>query len=84
MAAAALGTEIAVETVDGEVTLKIPAGTQSGKVFKLSGRGVPGMQGRSRGDHLVQVEVETPLKLSNRQKELLEEFMNEGGKKRFF
>jgi molecular chaperone DnaJ len=84
MTQAALGVEIPVETVDGEVTLKIPSGTQSGKVFKLSGRGVPGLHGRSRGDHLVQVTVETPTKLSSRQRELLEELAAESGHKKGF
>ncbi len=85
MAHAALGTEIGVETVDGKVTLKVPAGTQSGKVFKLSGRGVPDLNGRGRGDHLVTIEVETPHKLSSKQKTLLEQFIAEdGGKKGFF
>ena len=84
MAQAALGVEVPVETVDGDVTLKIPAGTQSGKVFKLSGRGVPNVHGHGRGDHLVRVTVETPSKLSGRQKELLEEFMKESGQKKGF
>jgi molecular chaperone DnaJ len=84
MAQAALGTEVEVETVDGAVTLKIPAGTQSGKTFKLSGRGVPGLGGRSRGDHLVSITVETPTKLSARQRELLEQFAADSGKKGFF
>jgi molecular chaperone DnaJ len=84
MAQAALGIEIPVETVEGEVTLKIPGGTQSGKVFKLSGRGVPSLQGRTRGDHLVTVTVETPSKLTGRQKELLEEFSAESGHKKGF
>jgi len=84
MAAAALGTEIQVVTVDGDVTLKIPAGTQSGKVFKLSGRGVPGLNGRTRGDHLVPVTVETPTKLTAKQRELLEQFQTDSGKKGFF
>jgi molecular chaperone DnaJ len=85
MAHAALGTETSVETVDGKVTLKVPAGTQSGKVFKLSGRGVPDLNGRGRGDHLVRIEVETPQKLSSKQKALLEQFLAEdGGKKGFF
>ena len=85
MPEAALGTEVDVETVDGSVKLKIPAGTQSGKVFKLSGRGVPGLGGRARGDHLVTVVVETPTKLSSRQRELLEQFAQlTGGKKGFF
>ncbi len=82
MVDAALGTEIEVETVDGPVTLKVPAGTQSGKVFKLEGHGVPG--GRSRGDHLVTVAVETPTKLSSRQKELLQQFSAESGRKGLF
>lgn len=85
MPAAALGTEVEVETVDGPVTLKVPAGTQSGKVFKLSGRGVPVVGRSTRGDHLVTLLVETPTKLSGRQKELLEQFLKEGsGKKGFF
>jgi molecular chaperone DnaJ len=84
MAHAALGTEVEVETVDGAVTLKIPAGTQNGKVFKLTGHGVPGLQGRPRGDHQVRIDVETPTKLSARQKELLEEFVRDSGKKGFF
>jgi molecular chaperone DnaJ len=84
MAEAALGTEIEVETVDGAVTLKVPAGTQSGKVFKLSDQGMPSLGGRGRGDHLVTVTVETPTKLSAKQRELLEQFSTEGGKKGFF
>ena len=84
MAHAALGTETSVETVDGKVTLKIPAGTQSGKVFKLSGRGVPDLNGRGRGDHLVRIEVETPHKLSSKQKDLLEQFLAEDGSKKGF
>jgi molecular chaperone DnaJ len=84
MAEAALGTEIPVETIDGKVTLKIPAGTQSGKQFKLSGRGVASTAGRSRGDHLVTVSVEIPTKLSARQRELLEQFATEPGKKPFW
>jgi len=85
MTDAALGTDIPVETVDGQVTLKIPAGTQSGRVFKLSDHGVPGL-GRSiaRGDHLVTVTVEIPTKLSPKQRELLEQFAADTGKKSFF
>lgn len=86
MVAAALGTEAEIETVDGGVMLKIPAGTQSGKVFKLSGRGVPGLgRNSARGDHLVTVVVETPTKLSARQRQLLEEFESDAsGKKGFW
>jgi molecular chaperone DnaJ len=85
MVEAALGTDVQIETVDGPVTLKVPAGTQSGKVFKLSSRGVPALGGsRARGDHLVTVTVTTPTKLSARQRELLEEFHSDSGKKGFF
>ena len=75
MADAALGTQIDVETVDGTVTMKVPAGTQSGTPFKLSGHGVPLMRSDGdRGPHIVTIVVETPKNLSKRQKELLEEF----------
>lgn len=84
MTVATLGGEGEVQTVDGAVSLKVPAGTQTGKTFKLSERGVPGIGGRKRGDHLVTVTVETPTKLSAKQKKLLEEFADEGGKKRGF
>ena len=70
---AALGGKIEIDTVDGKINLKIPEGTQSGKIFKLSGKGVPRLQGRGRGDYLVHVIVKTPTKLSRRQKELLKE-----------
>jgi molecular chaperone DnaJ len=83
MADAALGTEIEVDTVDGPLVMKIPAGTQSGTDFKLSGHGVPHMRGNSRGDHIVSIHVDTPSKLSKRQRELLEEF-RAGGKKGIF
>lgn len=71
---AALGTEIDVETVDGSVRMKVPAGTQSGTDFKLSGHGVPHLRRDSRGAHIVQVIVDIPTKLTKKQKELLQEF----------
>ena len=74
MVDAALGCEIEVETVDGEITMKVPAGTQSGTPFKLSGHGVPFRADGDRGPHIVTVIVETPKNLSRKQKELLEEF----------
>lgn len=74
MVDAALGTEIEVETVDGPVKMKVPAGTQSGSDFKLSGHGVPHMKRETRGAHIVTVLVDTPSKLSKKQQELLEEF----------
>lgn len=74
MPAAALGTEIDVATVDGTVRMKIPAGTQSGTDFKLSSHGVPHLRGNGRGAHIVSVIVDTPTKLTKKQKELLEQF----------
>lgn len=71
---AALGTEIDVETVDGTVKMKVPSGTQSGTDFKLSGHGVPHLRSERRGAHIVSVVVDTPTKLSKKQKELLEQF----------
>ena len=81
MVQAALGGRIKVETVDGPVELKIPAGTQSGTVFKLRSKGVPRLVARGafgalsgkRGDHLVTVTVKIPVNLNNKQKKLLEE-----------
>lgn len=84
MVSAALGTEIDVETVDGPIRMKIPAGTQSGTDFKLSGHGVPHLRGSTRGAHIVTIIVETPTKLSKKQKELLEAFHNEHGRKGLF
>lgn len=74
MVDASLGTEIEVETVDGPVRMKVPAGTQSGTDFKLSNHGVPHLKSSSRGAHIVTLVVDTPTKLSKQQKELLEEF----------
>jgi molecular chaperone DnaJ len=73
MVDAALGTEIDVDTVDGMVRMKIPAGTQSGTDFKLSNHGVPHLRGSGRGAHIVSIIVDTPTKLSKKQKELLEQ-----------
>lgn len=78
---AALGCEVEIETIDGKITMKIPAGTQSGTPFKLSGHGVP-MRGEERGPHIVNIVVDTPTNLSKKQKELLEEFRT--AKKRGF
>lgn len=75
---AALGCELEVPTLKGKVKIKVPVGTQSGKVMKLSGQGFPSLQGYGRGDQLVVLRVETPTRLTPRQKELLEEFAQEG------
>ena len=76
---AALGADIDVPTPHGKVKLKVPAGTQSGNVFRLKGKGVPDVRGYGQGDALVRVLVETPKKLSARQRELLEEFARLSG-----
>jgi molecular chaperone DnaJ len=76
---AALGTEIEVPTLDGSAKVKVPAGTQSGQMFRLRGRGVADVNGYGTGDELVKILVETPRKLSARQRELLEEFAKLSG-----
>ena len=74
-AKAALGGALESNTLDGKsVTLKIPPGTPHGKVFKFRGHGLPDMQGGGRGDLLVRTRLVVPTKLSDRQKELLEEY----------
>ena len=74
MVDAALGIEIDVSTVDGPVKMKVPAGTQSGTDFKLSGHGAPRLRSEHRGAHIVTITVDTPTKLSKEQTELLEQF----------
>ncbi|MGO8947672.1 MAG: molecular chaperone DnaJ [Ktedonobacterales bacterium] len=71
---AALGSEVPVPTLDGEESVKIPTGTQSGRTFRLKGKGVPVVHSSVRGDELVTVKVVTPQSLTARQKELLREF----------
>ena len=71
---AALGGELEVPTLDGRVKLKIPEGTQTGKLFRLRGKGVTPVRGGTAGDLMCRVVVETPVKLDKRQRELLEEF----------
>lgn len=73
---AALGGEIKVATVDGPVSMKIPAGTQSHSDFKLSGHGVPHIRDKSRGAHIVTIVVDVPTKLSDEQAEALQQFQN--------
>jgi len=79
---AALGGDLEVPTLEGRVKLKIPAETQTGKLFRLRGKGVKPVRGGSVGDLLCRVVVGTPVNLSKRQKELLEELqgtMSDGG-----
>jgi molecular chaperone DnaJ len=79
IAQAALGGEIQVPTLDGPSVVKVPAGTQSGSLFRLKGRGIPELNGYGRGDQIVRILVETPRKLTVRQRELLEEFARLAG-----
>ncbi len=71
-AQAALGDKVSIETVEGDVKMKIPAGTQSGEIFRIKSKGVPRLQGFGRGDHMVTVVVDVPTKLSRSQKKLIE------------
>ncbi len=78
---AALGATIDVPTLDGPVSMKIPAGTQSARIFRMRGKGIPTLGGGPRGDQHVRVIVETPTHLSKEQKELLEKFAALSGEK---
>lgn len=79
IAQAALGDEIEAPTIDGKVMLKIPAGTQSDKVFVLREKGVPHLRGGGRGDQLVRVRVVTPANLTARQRELFQQLSDSFG-----
>lgn len=79
---AALGTTIDVPTIDGAVTLKVPAGTQPDTLIRLRSRGVPDPRGGRVGDQYVRIRVKVPTKLSRKEKELLEDFRSDSGGKR--
>ena len=79
MAKAALGTEITVATVDGDVKYTIPAGTQSGTLFRLKGKGIPRVNSSGRGDQYVKVIVDIPKTLNEKQKEALKMLMEASG-----
>lgn len=74
MTSAALGTTLTIGTLDDDIEIEVPAGTQHGTVFRERGRGVPVLQGRGRGDLLVQVDVEIPQRLSAEEAEILRSF----------
>ena len=78
---AALGTEIEVPTLDGNVSLNIPEGTQTGSVFRLRGKGIPSVRGGGRGDQFVTVELVTPKNLNAEQKELMRKLADSLGDK---
>lgn len=71
---ATLGAEIKVPTLDGQVTMKVPEGTQPGKVMRLKGKGIPSLRGGGRGDQLVRMKVVVPTKLNDKQKDALQKF----------
>ena len=75
---AALGGEIEIETIEGKLILKIPAGTQSGETFRIKGRGVPDVHGRGRGNQMVKIIVRIPKRMSREQKKLIEELKRTG------
>ena len=81
MAKAALGTEITVPTVDGDVKYTVPSGTQSGTLFRLRGKGVPRVNSSGRGDQYVNIIVDIPKNLNEKQKEALRLFMEASGEK---
>ncbi len=74
MVQAALGADIEVPTLEGKVSLRVPEGVQSGKVMRLRGKGLPTLRSSARGDQLLHLFVETPTKLTRRQREILEQF----------
>jgi molecular chaperone DnaJ len=79
MTTAALGGQIDVPTLEGQsARVRVPEGTESGKQFRLKGKGMPVLRSKATGDLYIQVEVETPKNLSRRQRELLEEFEKAG------
>jgi molecular chaperone DnaJ len=69
---AALGTNVEVPTLSGKVKIKVPAGTQAGKIFRLRGKGLPSVQSYGKGDQLINVNIWTPKKLSDDEKEIME------------
>jgi len=79
MTAAALGTTMKVESLDGEIEIEIKAGTQSGHVIPIKGKGMTRLRGGGRGDLFAHINVEIPTKLSKRQEELLRQFADERG-----
>jgi molecular chaperone DnaJ len=88
LAKAILGGEVEVPALDGKVTMKIPAGTQCGKTFRLNGKGMPDLHSRDIGDELVKVNIEIPTRLTAQQRQLIEEFArlngeNSGSKESF-
>lgn len=83
-AQAALGGEITVATIDGDLKIRIPEGTQPGALVRLNRHGIQHLRGSGRGNHYVRIKVVVPKKLTRQQKELLEAFQKEEGKQSWF
>ena len=80
---AALGCEIEIPTIDGKVTQRFPEGTQHGTKFRMKGKGIPSIRGGARGDQYVRVVVEIPKNLTQRQRDILQEFAKESNEKNY-
>lgn len=80
---AALGAEVVVPTIDGRVSYQVREGTQPGDVFKLKGKGIPRIGGRGRGDQFVRMTIEVPKNLTQKQKEILQQFDNVAEEKNY-
>ncbi|MCX5669084.1 MAG: molecular chaperone DnaJ [Candidatus Omnitrophica bacterium] len=79
LAKAILGGEVEVPALDGKLMMKIPAGTQCGKTFRLNGKGIPDLHSRDMGDELVKVDIQIPTRLTAQQRQLIEEFARLNG-----
>jgi molecular chaperone DnaJ len=76
---AAMGAPLTVPTLEGDLPMTLPPGTQTGTVLRMKGRGMPSVRGSQRGDHHVTVHVMVPTKMNKRQRDLLEEYAKAGG-----
>ena len=73
---AALGTSVQIPTISGSVKIKVPPGTQAGKIFRLKGKGLPSVQSYKKGDQLIHVNIWTPKNLSDDEKKMMEKLRN--------
>ena len=76
---AALGGSVEVQTPDGPVSLKVPAGTEDGKLLRIKGRGASRLKGSGKGDVLARIRIEVPKRMNKKERELLEQLQKAGG-----